>query len=231
MNQLMQTNTMTSMEIAEAINKRHDQILRDIRDESEKLESAGIPTHHKFVARERAGLTGNIPYYELTKEGILQLAARYDAVIRSKLIDLAMQQSNPQPQSIEDLIIMQAQSVKELKSQVTQLQLTTSTIKETIITEPDNWREDINRMCNRIAKTIGENKFKDIRTESYKLLERRAGVNLTARLDNAKIRMLREGRTKTDIKKANKLDIVEADKKLREIYSKIIQEYTIKYCA
>lgn len=231
MNQLMQTNTMTSMEIAEAINKQHCHILRDIKDEIESLEQAGISTQSKFGLREREGLTGNIPYYILSKEGILQLAARYDAVIRSKLIDLAMQQSNPQPQSIEDLIIMQAQSVKELKSQVTQLQLTTSTIKETIITEPDNWREDINRMCNRIAKTIGENKFKDVRTESYKLLERRAGVNLTARLDNVKIRMLREGRTKTDIKKANKLDIVEADKKLREIYSKIIQEYTIKYCA
>ena len=37
-----------------------------------------------------------MPCYILTKEGVLQLAARYDAVVRAKLIDLAMKQDKPQ---------------------------------------------------------------------------------------------------------------------------------------
>lgn len=86
MNNLMAISKMTSMEIAEITGKRHDHILRDINDEIEKLQNAGIDTAPKFGLREREGLTGTIPYYELTKEGVLQLAARYDAVTRSKLI-------------------------------------------------------------------------------------------------------------------------------------------------
>ena len=83
---------ITSMQIAEVTGKRHDHILRDIKDEIEKLENAGVPTHPKFGVRARMGITGEIPYYELSKEGVLQLAARYDAVIRAKLIELAMRQ-------------------------------------------------------------------------------------------------------------------------------------------
>ena len=63
-----------------------------LRLEIEKLENAGVPTHPKFGVRARMGITGEIPYYELSKEGVLQLAARYDAVIRAKLIELAMRQ-------------------------------------------------------------------------------------------------------------------------------------------
>lgn len=82
-------NKMTSMQIAEVTGKQHKHVLRDIADEIEKLENAGISAEPKFGLRERDGLTGKIPYYELTKEGVLQIAARYDAAIRAKLIELA----------------------------------------------------------------------------------------------------------------------------------------------
>lgn len=236
MNSLSVINKMTSMEIAEVTGKLHHHIIRDIKDEIEKLKNAGINTETKFGLSERQDSTGRtIPYYELTKEGVLQLAARYDAVVRSKLIEMATRKEQqidisrltPELQMFNQLFNAVALSHLEIK----QLQSTVDTIKDTIIHQPDNWREDVNKMCNRIAKAIGDNQFREVRTESYKLLEQRAGVNLTARLDNLKIRMMKEGRTKTEIKKANKLDIVEADKKLREIYAKILQEYTIKYCA
>ena len=39
------------------------------------------------------------------------------------------------------------------------------------------------------------------------------------------------GFTKKQINDYNKMDIIEEDKKLREIFSKIVSEYEIKYCA
>jgi Rha family phage regulatory protein len=230
MNELMTTNTMTSMQIAEVTGKRHADIMRDIRDEIEKLAAGGISNERKFALVGYTDAKGEKrPCYQLTKEGVLQLAARYDAVVRAKLIELVMRQDKPQ--SIEDLIIMQAQSVKELKGQVSQLTGTIGNIKEAVISEPDNWREDINRKLNKIAKALGNNKFKEIRSESYKLLEQRAGVDLGRRLDNKRLRMLKEGMSRTAINQANKIDVIDSDKKLREIYGKIVSEYLIKYVA
>ncbi len=230
MNDLTVATGTTSMQIANVVGKLHHHVMRDIKDEIKKLESGGISSQSMFGLSERTDSTGRkIPYYELTKEGVLQLAARYDAVVRARLIELAMKQDKPQ--SIEDLIIMQAQSMKELRGQVSQLTGTIGNIKEAVISEPDNWREDINRKLNRISQAIGYNKYQEIRAESYKILEQRAGVLLERRLDNKRSRMLKEGMSATAIKKANKMDIIDEDKKLREIYGKIVSEYLIKYVA
>ncbi|EGD47069.1 Phage regulatory protein, Rha-like protein [Ruminiclostridium papyrosolvens DSM 2782] len=231
MNELSELNQMTSMEIAEVTGKQHPHVMRDIRDEIEKLVSGGIEYQSKFGLVEYKDAKGEKrPYYILTKEGVLQLAARYDAVVRAKLIELAMKHE-PKPQSIEDLIIMQAQSMKDLKSQVNTLQLTTQTIKDTVISTPDKWRDDINRMLNKIVKAVGNSKYRELKTESYKLLEERAHVDLNRRLNNQRYRMKIEGAAKSAIDKVNKMDIVESDPKLREIYSAIVKEYTIKFVA
>ncbi|MDP4267025.1 MAG: ORF6N domain-containing protein [Bacteroidota bacterium] len=119
---------------------------------------------------------------------------------------------------------------QEIKQIAIRAQQTVETIKDTIVSNPDNWREDINRKLNKIAQTVG-NKFQEVRSESYKTLEQRAGVLLERRLDNKRARMIKEGMSKTSIDKANRLDVIDEDKKLREIYSAIIKELTIKHCA
>lgn len=95
MNELTLNDKMTSMQISEVTGKQHGHIMRDIKDEIEKLETSGVYTKSKFGLSERQDSTGRkIPYYILTKEGVLQLAARYDAVVRAKLIELAMKQED-----------------------------------------------------------------------------------------------------------------------------------------
>lgn len=231
MNQLIiSSKPISSIQIAEATGKLHAHIMRDIRDEIEKLETGGVSYESKFGLVNYTDSKGEKrPCYQLSREGVLQLAARYDAVVRARLIELAMRQEKPQ--SIEDLIIMQAQSMKDLKGQVQHLTGTIGNIKEAVISEPDNWREDIRHKLNKIAHSIGLNKFQEVRTESYKLLEQRAGVNLERRLDNKHARMLKEGASKTAIINTRKIDIIDEDKKLREIYGKIVSEYLIKYVA
>lgn len=137
-----------------------------------------------------------------------------------------------QPHMSQIQILQQAINIlAEQEKKLIAIEGTVSAIKDTIIQEPDNWREDMNRMFNKIVDRIGGEKFQEIRHESYKLLEQRAHVDLNRRLMNLRTRMLDQGATKTAIEKANKLDVIEQDPKLREIYAQIIKEYYIRYVA
>lgn len=106
---------------------------------------------------------------------------------------------------------------------------TTEHIKEAVKPVLDNWRSEINAKFNRIQKNA-DKQFSALRTEMYTELEERAGCDLSTRLRNKRNRMQESGCTKTEINNLNKMDIIEEDKKLREIFSKIVSEYEIQYC-
>lgn len=78
---------MNSKDLAELMGKRHDHVLRDIKDEIEKLSQQGIITDPKFGFSEYIDSTGRkLPLYTITKEGAMQMATRYDAKIRHEVI-------------------------------------------------------------------------------------------------------------------------------------------------
>ena len=106
---------------------------------------------------------------------------------------------------------------------------TTEDIKEAVKPIFDDWRSGINSKFNRIQKNT-DRAFSLLRTEMYSELEKRAGCDLGTRLRNKQKRMEDNGRTKSEINNLNKMDIIEEDKKLREIFSKIVTEYEIRYC-
>lgn len=107
---------------------------------------------------------------------------------------------------------------------------TTENIKEAVRPIFDNWREEINSKFNRIQRSA-DKPFNLLRSEMYNELERRGGCDLGTRLRNKRARMREYGRTKTEINNLNKMDIIEEDKRLKEIFSKIVSEYEIRYCA
>ena len=115
--QLTTVTQMTSLEVAEITGKEHKSVLRDIRDEIEKLESQRIFTEHIFVPSEYQDRTGRtLPMYVLTREGVLQLAARYDAVVRFKLIEKVSQPAKVL--SPVQQLLAQAQMLVEMDSRV-----------------------------------------------------------------------------------------------------------------
>lgn len=115
--QLTTVTQMTSLEVAEITGKEHKSVLRDIRDEIEKLTSQGIFTEHIFVPSEYQDRTGRtLPMYVLTREGVLQLAARYDAVVRFKLIEKVSQPAKVL--SPAQQLLAQAQMLVEMDSRV-----------------------------------------------------------------------------------------------------------------
>ena len=117
MNELTSVTQMTSLEVAEITGKEHKSVLRDIRDEIEKLETQGIFTEHIFVLREYHDKTGRtLPMYVLTRDGVLQLAARYDAVVRFKLIEKVSQPAKVL--SPVQQLLAQAQMLVEMDNRV-----------------------------------------------------------------------------------------------------------------
>ena len=71
--------------------------------------------------------------------------------------------------------------------------------------------------------------FSEAYNKSYEMLEGRAGCDLGQRLKNKRERLKKNGATKTKIKTTCNLDIIEEDKKLKEIYTSIVKEMAIKY--
>lgn len=152
---------------------------------------------------------------------------------------LATEDLSPQTQ----LILQLAQSIanKELEDKERDRKIalanetarkaveTTENIKEAVKPIMDNWRVEIRAKIVKIAlkANIG---YAELQAEMHKELERRAGADLGKCVRNMKQRIENSGGTKkqSDIKK---IDVIEQDKKLREIYSKIVQEYEVKYCA
>ena len=88
MNELMtmeSVKTMTSLEVAELTNKDHKNILADIRDEISKLgEDRGRLIFQPIEYLDNRNRKQ--PAFNITLDGVLQLGARYDAVIRFNLI-------------------------------------------------------------------------------------------------------------------------------------------------
>ena len=92
--------TMTSLEVAKITNKKHYNIVRDIEDEISKL---GIGRGQLiFEGAEYLDRQGKPrPMYNVTLDGVLQLGARYDAVIRFNLIQKVKELQTTIAQSLE----------------------------------------------------------------------------------------------------------------------------------
>lgn len=93
--------------IAEHFGKEHAHVMRDIKDELEKLGEIGASIFglSSYVSEQNKTL----PCYAMGEEGIMQIAARYDAVARRKLIlkikELKQSQKSSLPMSYKEALI------------------------------------------------------------------------------------------------------------------------------
>ena len=118
MNNLMNIenrNTLTSLDVAEITGKEHKNILSDIRDEISKLgeERGRLIFQQSYYTNLQ---NKQQPMFLLNYKGVLQLGARYNAETRFKLIDKIEQLQKPM--TIEDMIILQANEMKTVKTKV-----------------------------------------------------------------------------------------------------------------
>jgi hypothetical protein len=112
---------------------------------------------------------------------------------------------------------------------IEQLQSGITTIKETIIQRDEDWRKAINSMFNKAVINSDTKDFQALRNESYKMLEDRARCDLNKRLRNLLDRLEENGATRTQINKTSKMNVIENDPRLKEIYTSIVKEISIRY--
>lgn len=96
--------------------------------------------------------------------------------------------------------------------------------------ESKDWRKEANATIRKIAfKLGGPDKISEIANESYDRLENKARCNLSIRLENRRKNMIAQGLGKTSVKNLNRLDIIEEDHRLKEIYVTVVKSMALKY--
>ena len=115
-----ETGKMSSIEISELTGRRHDNIVRDIKN----LLKQGVNALNFEETSYQDKLNRQKPCFNLTKKGCLILASGYNAVLREKIIDrweaLETGKAPPAyqvPQSFADALMLAAQQQKQIEEQ------------------------------------------------------------------------------------------------------------------
>jgi len=118
---------------------------------------------------------------------------------------------------------------KQVKQDLKETRKEISDVRQVFILNPKNWRKEVNDLIVRISQTKNSlDAYKETRNESYKRLEDRARCDLDRRLENKRERMKKAGASKTAIDRANKMDVIAEDDRLKEIYVTVVKEMAIK---
>lgn len=129
---IIKNGTMTSLEIAEVTGKRHDSILRDIRN----ILSQGVDAHNFVETSYTDKSNRQQKCYTLTKKGCLILASGYDVILREKIInrweELETKDRNKYqvPKSFAEALMLAAKQQEQIEEQQRQLEATSKEIVE-----------------------------------------------------------------------------------------------------
>ena len=149
-----------------------------------------------------------------------------DSYFRGKELVNDLNNLSPQLQTLINMELRQNELEVGLEENKQEIQ----NMRDVIKLDTTSWRKETAELINKIAIKIGGfEHIKDVRNESYELLDERMGVALSIRLTNKRRRMADEGVSKSRRDKLNKLDIIAEDKKLIEGYVAIVKEMAIKY--
>ena len=203
----------------------------DILDLKNSTDSIGSLLELGFTKQSIAN-SKNI--YILSEQGYIALvslmrtekAKELRKKFRREYFAMRKQIKEQKPACIEDLIIMQAQSLKDMRQQVNQAnnnalranklaieaQEEVKSIKEVVSLDTTSWRSETQTLIAKIARNQGGFEHINLlKSESYELLNKRFGVNLDIRLTNKRRRMAEEGVSKSKRDKTNYLDVISED--------------------
>lgn len=245
-------NTLTSLEVAEMVEVEHSKLLRNIRTYCNYLNEAKIGLVEFFTPSAYKDSKGEArPCYKVTRKGCEMIAnkmtgqkgiiftAKYierfhsmENYIKERQVDTS--QLSPQLQALSQMVQAMANvelSQRQLQNEVHEAKQEVQAMRDTLLLDHDSWRSECNKLINKVAKQRGGTKeaYEEVRTEIYELVNKRAGANLKKRVTYMQDRLRREGIAKSKIDKVSQIDVIAADKKVKEVYIAIVKEMAIKY--
>ncbi len=234
-----------SREVAEMVGKRHCDLMRNIREYSDMLKNSGernFASSDFFIkSTYLSEQNKELPCYLLTKKGcdmvankmtgekgVLFTAAYVTAFerMREHIQQTNLSGLSPQLQ----LLISMEMEQKRQAEQLTAMEEKVNGIRELVAINPNGWREDCRKWIVRIAHALGGLDYiKTVNAEVYSVVDARAGASLSKRLTNKRRRMAEQGECKSKRDKVTKVDVIAEDKKLIEIYIKVVRELAVQY--
>lgn len=241
MNQL--ENTLTSLEVAEMVGRRHDQVIRDIRKITEQLNDHKNVDVDYFTEDTYKDGKGEIrPCYRLTKKGCELFSTRMTGAKGTQFAVAYIDRFNQMEQHIKQqpdisnlspelqMFNQMFQAVANQEQKLVEVNDKVDNISEIVALNTANWRNETGNFIRKIGlKQGGGVAFKEINQQIYAEVERRGGFKFNIRLRNMQTRQIEKGYSKSAVKKLNKLDVIEADKKATQIYIQVVKEFAIKY--
>ncbi|WP_459476439.1 ORF6N domain-containing protein [Clostridium saccharoperbutylacetonicum] len=124
-----------------------------------------------------------------------------------------MRSKEAKPTCIEDVLISSLQEMNASKGEVQAIKVESEKhkeelqgIREVITLNPNSWRIEVTNMLNKIAVDRGgtQEVYRNIKNESYKLLDARAGAKLSIRPTNMRRKILEKQAVKVKLIKYQK---------------------------
>lgn len=225
-----------SLTVAETFGKRHADVIRSI----ESLECSEEFTERNFALSDyKDGSGRTLVKYIITEQGFAFLVMGYTGKEAARFKEMYIAEfdrmrDNLKEQSLNiETLSPQLQLLIQMEQRTMQLEATQlrqaeqiATIKETFLQRDDNWRNKINGLMKGASYRLGGN-YQELRRQSYSMLEERARCDLDKRLRNLVERLEAQGATKTQLKNTSRMDVIEAEPRLKEIYTTIVKELSI----
>lgn len=249
----------SSLQVAETFGKEHKNVMRDIRNLKKDglniepmFSEANIPDSY---GRDRRAFYMNRDGFTLLAMGFtgkkaMKFKLKYIEAFNSMEKQI---KSGPDLDGLtptERILMTTAQAIADHRRELNQVKLEASQQRQELnqfkrefgqvkhgldettkimTMSKEDWRKETNRLTRKIGGARHVNPSA-VYNEIYQELEQRAGCNLKQRLTNMKERKKASGQTQSAIDDTKKLDVIESDKKLAEIYRGIVKEYAIAYC-
>nr|WP_278842519.1 Rha family transcriptional regulator [Melissococcus plutonius] len=229
----------SSLQVAETFDKRHDHILRDLEGIKKDVpnfgemfsggnESDSYRRPRKVYYMNRDGFT--LLAMGFTGQKALQFKLKYiEAFNRMENhIKQQLDTSNLSPELQFMNSVVQSLAKQELETK--RIETKVDNIVEIVGTNTTDWRKDCRNLISKMAKSQGGYEaYREIQTTIYDEVDRRAGSSLKIRLTNMRRRMADEGICKSRRDKLNNIDVIDSDKRLKEIYLSVVKDFAIKY--
>lgn len=232
----------TSLQVAEGFDKRHTHVIEAIEN---KIYSAGNSAQYKDMFTEgsyqdKSGKSNKL--YYMNRDGFSFIAFGFTGSkadeFKLKYINAFNQMENHIKQQLDTSQLspelqMFNQMFNALASQevkTKQLENKVDGISDLISMDAKDWRKEATTILRKIAfKQGGHDQYSEVANDSYIRLESKGRCNLNLRLENRRKNMIAQGMGRTAVSKLNKLDIIQDDHRLKEIYMQVIKDMAIKY--